>query len=114
MHKIHYPKISDTPKCSPNETFWYCVTIIFRRKILILPPPPLIQKLFRYRTFSETHIRRVPLRKFSVLRDEKFRENRDTLPPMHENFRYQNSFETQKGSPTKFIGTVRQKFFKGV
>ena len=35
-------------------------------------------------------------------------------PPMHENFRYQNSFETQKCSPTNFVGTVRQKSFNGV
>ena len=34
-------------------------------------------------------------------------------PPLLENFRYQNSFETQKCFPTNFIGTVRQKFFNG-
>ena len=28
---------------------------------------------------------------------------------MHEKFRYQNFFETQKGSPTNFFGTLRQK-----
>ena len=28
---------------------------------------------------------------------------------MHEIFHYQNFFETQKGSPTNFFGTVRQK-----
>ena len=32
-------------------------------------------------------------------------------PPMHENFRYQNFFETQKGSLTNFFGTVRQEIF---
>ena len=32
-------------------------------------------------------------------------------PPMHENFGYKNFFETQKGSHTKFFGTVRQKFW---
>ena len=30
-------------------------------------------------------------------------------PPLLENFRYQNSFETQKCSSTIFIGTVRKK-----
>ena len=28
---------------------------------------------------------------------------------MHESFRYENVSETQKGSPTEFFGTVRQK-----
>ena len=32
-------------------------------------------------------------------------------PPMHENFRNQIFFETQKGPLTKFFGTVRQKIF---
>ena len=35
-------------------------------------------------------------------------------PPLLEKIRYQNFFETQKGSPTKFIGTLRQRFFNGV
>ena len=37
-------------------------------------------------------------------------ENRDTpCPLMHKNFRYQKFSETQKGSSTKFFGTVRQE-----
>ena len=50
----------------------------------------------------------------SVLWDKKFRQNCDAPPPMHEKFRYWNSLETQKGSSTNFIGTVRQKFYNGV
>ena len=51
----------------PYEIFRHCETKNIRRKILILPPPPLIRKHFRYRTFSETQIRRVRLRNFSAL-----------------------------------------------
>ena len=54
--------------------------------------PPLIHKLFRYRTFSETQIRRVPLRNFSALWDKKLlTKNRDTPPPLL----YINFFDTR-------------------
>ena len=32
-------------------------------------------------------------------------------PLIHKNFRYQEFSETQKGSPAKFFGTVRQQIF---
>ena len=52
----------------PHLVFWCCEKTGFRRKILILcPPPPLINKLFRYRKFSQTQYRRVPVRNFSAL-----------------------------------------------
>ena len=38
------------------------------------------------------------------------------LPPhpvIHKFFTYQNFFENQNGSPTKFFGTVKLKFFDG-
>ena len=76
--------------------------------------PPLIHKLFRYRTFSETQIRRVPLRNFSALWDKKLlTKNRDTPPSplIHKFFRYQKICETPKGSPTKIFGTVREQIF---
>ena len=52
------------------KIFRHCETKNFRRKILILPPPFLIHKLFRYRKFSGTQHRRVPLRNDSVLWDK--------------------------------------------
>ena len=49
------------------------------------------------------------LRKFSILSDKKSStENRGT-PLMHKIFRYHRFLETQKGSPTNFFGTKRQK-----
>ena len=35
-------------------------------------------------------------------------------PPLLETLRYQNFFETQNGSLTAFIATVRQRFFNGI
>ena len=49
----------------PYKIFRHCETKKFRRKILLLPL--LIHKVFRYRNFSETQHRRVPLRNFSAL-----------------------------------------------
>ena len=51
-------------------------------------PPPLIHKLFRYRTFSETQIRRVPLRIFSALWDKNFDTKSWHNSLKHEIFRY--------------------------
>ena len=63
--------------------FRHCETKNFRQKIVILHPPPLKNKLFRYRKFSETQRRRFQLRKFSALWDRKFStENLDTPPPL--------------------------------
>ena len=52
---------------------------------------------------------------FSVLWEKKVFEKTWGFPPLLlETFRYQNSFETQKGSPMKFIGTLRKRFFNEV
>ena len=52
-------------------------------------PPALIHKLFQYLTFSETQVRRVPLRNFSALWDKKFStQNRDKNSLKHKIFRY--------------------------
>ena len=80
-------------------------------------PSPLIHKLFRYRKFSETQRRRFQLRNFSALWDKKFStENLDTPPPPSYPliFSLPEIFwnTAQKGSPTKFFGTVRQKKFR--
>ena len=73
--------------------------------------PPLIHKIFLPTRNTEWF----PGEFFSVLWDEKNFDKTVKLPPsLLETFRYQNSFETQKGSPTNFIGTGRQRFFNGV
>ena len=72
----------------------------------------LKHKIFRYLKLV-THWR-VPLRNFSALWDKKLlTKNRDTPPSplIHKFFRYQKFCETQKGSPTKIFGTVRQQIF---
>ena len=77
---------------------WYC---------------PLRNKIFRYRKFSETQHRRVPLRNFSVQWDNKFSiENRD-IALLEKNFSIPEIFwnTAQKGFSTKFFGTVRQQIF---
>ena len=77
------------------EIFWHCGTKNFRRKILILSSP-LIHKLFRYRKFSETQQRRVPLRDFLVLRDKKIStEDRDITPLSIKFFDTRNLWNTK-------------------
>ena len=46
---------------------------------------------------------------FRSCETKNFRKKLWCPPPMHQNIGYQNFFETQKGSPAKFFGTVRQK-----
>ena len=82
-----------------------------------LPPPPfLFLKLFETRKFLKH--RMVHLRNFSVLRDNKFSTKNSDVPSLlhsfiHKNFRYQKLSETQKGSPTKTFGIVRQQSLDG-
>ena len=83
----------------PYEIFRHCETKNFRRKNLDTPPSPPIHKLFRYRKFSETQDRRVHLRNFSAMWDQKITtENLDTplLPLLiHKLFRCRKISETQ-------------------
>ena len=61
-------------------------------------PPPFIHKLFRYRKFSETQHRRLPVRNFSALWDKKFStENFDTTSPLS----YSNFFGTRNQCNSK-------------
>ena len=96
-------RFSETPKCSPVKCFvqWDKNFSTENRDTSL----PLIHKNFFPTRFFLKH-RMIPWRSFPG--PVRFR------PPLLENFRYQNSVETQKCSPTNFIGTVRQKFFDGV
>ena len=88
------------------EIFRHCETKKFWQKIVI--PPLLSIKFFDTRNFVKQ--RRVPLRSFSVLWDNKFSiENRD-IPLLGKIIRYPKFSETQTGSSTKFFGTVRENF----
>ena len=78
----------------PCESFQYCGTKNFRRKILIVPS--LIHRVFRHPNFPETQHRSVPLRIVSALQDKKnSTENLDTPPFMQNLFRYRMFSETQ-------------------
>ena len=75
---------------------------------------PLIHKLFRSWKSSETQHTRVPLRNFSVLRDKKCFHRKSWFSPLrHKTFRCPKLSKTQKGSCSKFFGTMRQNFSNG-
>ena len=80
----------------------------FRRKIVILPPP--YPNFFDTRNYCNN--KRFPYKIFRHW-DKKFStENLDTPPPPSfiQIFSGPEVSETLKDSPTKFFGTVRQKF----
>ena len=69
--------------------------------------PFFIHKLFRYRKFSETQHRRVPLRIFSALWDKNFStENRDTLLHKVQKSVVELMFDVCKNSLKTNIKTV--------
>ena len=76
---------------------------------------PLLSVSFFDTRFFLKH-RRVALRFFLVLSDTDFDKNRDTHPPslIHKLFRYTKFSESQKGCPTKFFGTVRDRLWQKV
>ena len=107
------PESSETLRGSPTKIFATVRQKIFDSKSWYSRTPRLIHKLFRYRKFSETQHRRIPLRNFSALWDKKvLTENRDTPHPLLSiNFLDTRTFVKQKGPLMKFFGPVRQKIF---
>ena len=95
------------------EMFRYCEMKPFRRTI-VTTTPFLILIVFRFQKDFEH--RKVPLRKVSVLWDQKSRRRF----VMCTHFLFLNIFwhkkisETQKGSSTKCFGTVSQKNWRGL
>ena len=81
----------------------------FRRKIVILPPPPY-PNFFDTRNYCNN--KGFPYKIFRQW-DKKFStENLDTPPPSFlQIFSGPEVSETLKDSPTNFFGTVRQKIF---
>ena len=53
-----------------------------------------------------------PTKFFGPVKQKTFRQNY-MPPPLHENIRCQSFFETKKGSPAKFVDTMRQRCFNG-
>ena len=109
------PEIIATVKDSPTKIFG-TETKNFSTENLDTPPPLLLSKFFRDQKLVKHW--KIPLRNFSALWDKKISiENLESPPPPS----YPSTFSlpedfwntAQKGSPTKFIGTVRQKTFDG-
>ena len=102
-----YRKFSEAQKGSPTKLFGTVRLKIFDGKSWY---PLICIKFFETPNFRKH--KGPPFEIFRYCETKKSPENRDAAPlSMHEHFRYHNVFETQKGSPRKFFGTVRQKFF---
>ena len=75
MHKTFRNQNISQKQYDSLTRFFGIVRQNFRLKIVILPPPsppPLLCIIFfRYQIFSDTQIRKVPLRNFSALRQKK-------------------------------------------
>ena len=107
------PKFSETKEGYPTKCFGTVRRRLWQK--IVMHPPLLVSKKFSD-TRSFLKERRVSLRNFSVLSDNDF-DKKSWYTPLsliHKIFRYQKISETQKRCPTKFFGTVRQKFGKKI
>ncbi len=98
--------------------FRYCETKNFRRKILILPPPLLSINFFAAGNFLKHSTEGFTYKIFRHCETKNFRRKILILPPPPSypyTFSLPETFwnTAQKGSPTKFFGTVGQKIFDG-
>ena len=101
------------PTGFPYKIFRHCETKNFRRKILILTPPPIIHKHFRYRKFCGTQHRGVGLRNNSVLWDKKIRRKKVNPPSLIPNiFRYLKLMIHQRIPLRMFLALRDKKFPK--
>ena len=94
-YHISTPENSETLKGSPTNIFGTVRQKKFDGKSCY--SPLFIHKVFRYRKFSETQHRTVPLRNFSALWDEKKFDGKSCYSPLliHKVCRYRNFSETQ-------------------
>ena len=93
MHKTFRNQIISQKPYDSLTRFFGIVRQNFRLKIVILPPPfppppPLIHNFLRYQIFSDTQIRKVPLRNFSALRQKNFDTKSWDKSLKHKIFRY--------------------------
>ena len=117
MHKVfRYQKTSETQKGSPTGFFGIMRQKNFPRRIVIPPtsPPPLSCMTF-FDTWISLKYRRFPCEDFRYCETKSIRQKIEIPPPplsfIYKIFWYQKFSETEKGSPTKFFGTIRQKKF---
>ena len=109
------PKNIATVKDSPTEIFGTVRQKMFDRKCWN-SPPPLIHKLFRYRNFSETQLRRVHLPNFSVLWEKNI--SIENWKSWHNPLKLKISrcpklMKHWRIPPTEIFGTLRPKIFDG-
>ena len=95
------------------EIFRQCDTKSWQ-KIVILPPTPLIHKVFRHQKLWEK--KGSPTKFFGNVRQKNWQKivilsHPAPLPQLKHNFIRHQKFWEKKGSPTKFFGTVRQQTF---
>ena len=117
------PEISETEGL-PYEFFRQCETKNFRRKILILPPPPLIQTFSLPVIFWNTVQKGSPMKFFGTVRQQIFDgKSRYYLPPptpppppslLSIKFFETRNFLKQKGSSTKWFGSDTKQFWRKI
>ena len=111
MRKIfRNPTFSETHKGSPT-ILSFTVREKLWQKIVIHTPLLLSIETFDTRSFLKQ--KRVPLRKVWTLWDKKLIAEKSDIPFLCVNFfPYLTFSETEKGSPTEFFCTVRQKIWQ--
>ena len=114
IHKIfRYKKFSKTQKGSLTKLLATVRQQIFDQRSWY---STLRQKVF-FDTRKFLKDRRVPLRSFPTMTEKKFDKKTSYAPQsptlvIQKILRQQKSIQTQKCSPTKFFGTVRQQIFE--
>ena len=98
-------------KVFSNKTFWYSQTKTFSPENLDITPF-FLKKIFHSRSFLKQCFHGEVF--FGSVRKKVLTKLWSFPSRLLEKFRYQNPFETQKGSSTNNIGTVRRKIFNGV
>ena len=101
-----YFETQNGPSC---EVFRHCETEKFQKKKVI----SLMHKIFRYRKFSET-IKSSPTKIFGPVRQKQFNKTMMLAPPIHENFRKQSFFETQRRSPYEVCRSCETGLFRRI
>ena len=116
IHKLfRYRKISETQhRRVPLRNF----SALWDKKISTetfdTPPSLLSINFFATGNFLKHITKGFPYEIFRHCETKQFRRKNVNPPSLIPNiFRHQKYSETQKGSSTKFFGTVRQKFFNG-
>ena len=88
-----------------HELFWYCETKKFRQKNVIFRSHALKVSMAEI----SRKVEGVTHENFQYWEAKKNQRKIAMPPTEHESFRSPKDSETQRGSPTKFIGSLREK-----